>query len=106
MPPPRPPVVEPGRDGDEGITRDPRRRAAGGRRSMNSRFGQFLTRGAILFSLAVTGIFLNRRNLIVLLMAIELLLLSVNFNFVAFSRYLGDIARPGVRVLRADGGRR
>ena len=52
----------------------------------------FLSLGAILFALSVIGIFLNRRNLIVLLMAIELMLLSVNMNFVAFSHYLGDIA--------------
>ena len=52
----------------------------------------FLILGAILFAIAVVGIFLNRKNLIVLLMAIELMLLSVNMNFVAFSHYLGDIA--------------
>ena len=53
--------------------------------------GHFLSVGALLFALAVIGIFLNRRNLIVLLMAIELMLLSVNLNFVAFSHYLGDL---------------
>jgi len=53
--------------------------------------GHFLTLGAILFALSVVGIFLNRRNLIVLLMAIELMLLAVNMNFVAFSYYLGDM---------------
>jgi len=52
----------------------------------------FLILGAILFAISVVGIFLNRKNLIVLLMAIELMLLSVNINFVAFSHYLGDIA--------------
>lgn len=52
----------------------------------------FLILGAILFAISVIGIFLNRKNLIVLLMAIELMLLSVNMNFVAFSHYLGDIA--------------
>ena len=52
----------------------------------------FLSLGAILFALSVIGIFLNRRNLIVLLMAIELMLLAVNLNFVAFSHYLGDMA--------------
>jgi len=51
----------------------------------------FLSLGAILFSLSVIGIFLNRRNLIVLLMAIELMLLAVNLNFIAFSHYLGDM---------------
>ena len=50
--------------------------------------GHFLTLGAMLFALSVLGIFLNRRNLIVLLMAIELMLLAVNLNFVAFSHYL------------------
>lgn len=52
----------------------------------------FLVLGAVLFSLAVAGIFMNRKNLIVLLMSIELMLLAVNINFVAFSYYLGDIA--------------
>jgi len=47
---------------------------------------------ALLFSLSVAGIFLNRKNLIILLMAIELMLLSVNINFIAFSYYLGDMA--------------
>jgi len=52
----------------------------------------FLVLGAILFAISVVGIFLNRRNLIVLLMAIELMLLAVNLNFIAFSYYLGDLA--------------
>ncbi|MGE5769080.1 MAG: NADH-quinone oxidoreductase subunit NuoK [Betaproteobacteria bacterium] len=51
----------------------------------------FLILGAILFAISVVGVFLNRKNLIVLLMAIELMLLSVNMNFVAFSHYLQDI---------------
>ena len=51
----------------------------------------YLVLGAMLFALSVIGIFLNRRNLIVLLMAIELMLLAVNMNFVAFSHYLGDM---------------
>jgi NADH-quinone oxidoreductase subunit K len=51
----------------------------------------YLILGAILFGIAVVGIFLNRKNLIVLLMAIELMLLAVNMNFVAFSSYLNDI---------------
>jgi len=50
----------------------------------------YLTLAAILFSLSVAGIFINRRNLILLLMCIELMLLAVNFNFIAFSRSLGD----------------
>ena len=52
----------------------------------------FLILGAIVFSIGVVGVFLNRKNLIVLLMAIELMLLAVNMNFVAFSHYLGDMA--------------
>ena len=52
----------------------------------------YLILGAILFSLSVVGIFLNRKNLVILLMAIELMLLAVNLNFVAFSHYLGDIS--------------
>ena len=51
----------------------------------------YLILGAILFGIAVVGIFLNRKNLIVLLMAIELMLLAVNMNFVAFSSYLNNI---------------
>ncbi|MBI3524820.1 MAG: NADH-quinone oxidoreductase subunit NuoK [Betaproteobacteria bacterium] len=50
----------------------------------------YLILGAILFALSVVGIFLNRKNLLVLLMAIELMLLAVNMNFVAFSHYLGE----------------
>lgn len=52
----------------------------------------YLVVGALLFAISVVGIFLNRKNLIVLLMAIELMLLSVNMNFIAFSHYLGDNA--------------
>ncbi len=52
----------------------------------------YLVLGAILFAISVVGIFLNRRNLLVLLMAIELMLLAVNLNFVAFSHYLQDMA--------------
>ncbi|MFH2139322.1 MAG: NADH-quinone oxidoreductase subunit NuoK [Pseudomonadota bacterium] len=51
----------------------------------------FLVLGAVLFAISIVGIFLNRKNLIVLLMAIELMLLAVNTNFVAFSHYLNDI---------------
>ena len=54
--------------------------------------GHYLALGGMLFAIAVVGIFLNRRNLIVLLMAIELMLLAVNMNFVAFSHYLGDLS--------------
>jgi NADH-quinone oxidoreductase subunit K len=59
--------------------------------TMGLTLGHFLSLGAILFAISVVGIFLNRRNLIVLLMAIELMLLAVNMNFVAFSHYLGDM---------------
>ncbi|HRD48680.1 MAG: NADH-quinone oxidoreductase subunit NuoK [Candidatus Competibacter sp.] len=50
----------------------------------------YLVLAAILFCLSVAGIFLNRKNVIILLMSIELMLLAVNFNFIAFSRFLGD----------------
>ncbi len=53
---------------------------------------QYLILGAMLFAISVIGIFLNRKNVIVLLMAIELMLLAVNTNFIAFSHYLGDIS--------------
>ena len=52
----------------------------------------YLVLGAVLFAIAVIGIFLNRKNLIVLRTAIDLMLLAVNLNFVAFSHYLGDVA--------------
>lgn len=52
----------------------------------------FLILGALLFAISVVGIFLNRKNLIVLLMAIELMLLAVNTNFIAFSHFLGDLS--------------
>ncbi|NCN70730.1 MAG: NADH-quinone oxidoreductase subunit NuoK [Rhodoferax sp.] len=58
---------------------------------MTLTLGHFLSLGAMLFALSVIGIYLNRKNLIVLLMAIELMLLAVNTNFVAFSHYLGDL---------------
>eukprot|EP00611_Tribonema_gayanum_P015593 TRINITY_DN27479_c0_g1_i1.p3 TRINITY_DN27479_c0_g1~~TRINITY_DN27479_c0_g1_i1.p3 ORF type:complete len:103 (-),score=40.58 TRINITY_DN27479_c0_g1_i1:64-372(-) len=58
---------------------------------MTVSLGHFLAVGAILFAISVVGIFLNRKNLIVLLMAIELMLLAVNLNFVAFSHFLGDM---------------
>ena len=51
-----------------------------------------LTLAALLFSLAIAGIFINRRNVILLLMCVELMLLAVNFNFIIMSRFLGDIA--------------
>ena len=51
----------------------------------------YLTVAAILFTLGVLGIFLNRKNIIIILMSVELILLAVNINFVAFSAYLGDM---------------
>ncbi|KAF3998128.1 NADH-quinone oxidoreductase subunit NuoK [Glaciimonas sp. CA11.2] len=59
---------------------------------MTLSLSHYLILGAILFAIAIVGIFLNRKNIIVLLMAIELMLLSVNINFIAFSYYLGDAA--------------
>ena len=59
---------------------------------MTLTLGHYLSLGALLFALSVVGIFLNRKNLIVLLMCIELMLLAVNMNFIAFSHYLGDMA--------------
>ena len=53
--------------------------------------GHYLTLGAIIFSLGIIGVFLNRKNIIVILMSIELMLLAVNINLVSFSIYLGDI---------------
>jgi NADH-quinone oxidoreductase subunit K len=52
----------------------------------------YLILGSLLFAISVIGIFLNRKNVIILLMAIELMLLAVNLNFIAFSHYLNDIA--------------
>lgn len=59
---------------------------------MELTLSHFLVLGAILFAIGVFGIFLNRRNLIVLLMSVELILLSANMNFVAFSTWSGDLA--------------
>jgi NADH-quinone oxidoreductase subunit K len=53
--------------------------------------GHYLTVGAILFVLGVLGIFINRKNVIIILMSVELILLAVNINFVAFSSFLGDL---------------
>jgi NADH-quinone oxidoreductase subunit K len=52
----------------------------------------YLTVAAIIFTLGIFGIFLNRKNVIVILMSIELMLLAINLNFVAFSAYLGDLS--------------
>ena len=54
--------------------------------------GHFLSLGAVLFALSVVGIFLNRKNVIIILMSVELMLLAVNINLVAFSAFLGDLA--------------
>jgi NADH-quinone oxidoreductase subunit K len=59
---------------------------------MTLTLAHFLVLGAILFAISVIGIFMNRRNVIVVLMAIELMLLAVNINFIAFSHFLGDAA--------------
>ena len=60
--------------------------------------GHYLAVGAILFTLGILGIFLNRKNIIVILMSIELILLSVNINLVAFSRFNGDLLGQGVAL--------
>lgn len=60
--------------------------------------------GAVLFCLSVAGIFLNRKNVIILLMSIELMLLAVNFNFVAFSQFLGDTTEASVCLFYSDRG--
>lgn len=52
----------------------------------------YLLLGSLLFAISVMGLFLNRKNLVVILMAIELMLLSVNMNFIAFSHFLGDLS--------------
>ena len=59
---------------------------------MTLTLGHYLVLGAILFAISIVGIFLNRKNIIVLLMAIELMLLAVNMNFVAFSSWMGDLS--------------
>ncbi len=58
---------------------------------MTLSLAHFLILGAVLFAIAILGIFVNRKNILILLMSIELMLLAVNMNFVAFSHYLGDI---------------
>src|SRR3954453_6713901 len=58
---------------------------------MSIGLGHYLSVGAILFTLGIFGIFLNRKNVIIILMSIELILLAVNINFVAFSTHLGDL---------------
>ena len=65
--------------------------------------GHYLSVAAILFTLGIFGIFLNRKNVIVILMSIELILLAVNINFVAFSTHLGDIVGQVFAHARAHG---
>src|SRR5882762_7722943 len=62
------------------------------RERMTVTLSHYLVLGALLFAVSVVGIFMNRRNIIILLMALELMLLAVNLNFVAFSHFLGDVA--------------
>src|SRR3954471_2805820 len=59
---------------------------------MTLSLAHYLVLGAVLFAISIVGIFLNRKNVIILLMAIELMLLAVNMNFVAFSHYLQDVS--------------
>ena len=59
----------------------------------------YLFLGAIIFTLGVLGIFLNKKNLIIILMSIELILLSVNINFIAFSAYINDISGQIIAML-------
>lgn len=59
---------------------------------MSVSLGHYLILGAIIFTIGVLGIFLNKKNVIIILMSIELLFLSVNINFIAFSSYLNDIS--------------
>ena len=59
---------------------------------MTLSLAHYLILGAILFAISIVGIFLNRKNIIILLMAIELMMLAVNMNFISFSHYLGDAA--------------
>ena len=59
---------------------------------MELTLAHYLTLGAVLFAISVVGIFLNRKNIIIIMMSIELMLLAVNMNFVAFSHFLGDAA--------------
>jgi NADH-quinone oxidoreductase subunit K len=65
---------------------------------MTLEISHYLVLAAILFAISVIGIFLNRRNLIVLLMAIELMLLAVNLNFIAFSHFLGNLAGQAIVI--------
>ena len=61
--------------------------------------GHYLTLGAVIFSIGIIGIFLNRKNIIVILMSIELILLAVNINLVSFSIYLQDLSTGHRRLV-------
>ena len=74
-----------------GVGSGPAGRGRGGVGAMTIGLGHYLAVGAILFTLGILGIFLNRKNIIVILMSIELILLAVNINLVAFSTFIGDI---------------
>src|SRR3954467_3610305 len=71
---------------------------------MSIGLGHYLSVGAILFTLGIFGIFLNRKNVIIILMSIELILLAVNINFVAFSSHLGDIMGQWCALIVLAGG--
>src|SRR5690606_8991732 len=81
--------ARPGRGAGAGQTSHPESGPGEGLASMVT-VAHYLVLAAILFSLSVAGIFINRKNVILLLMCIELMLLAVNFNFIAFSRMLDD----------------
>ena len=64
--------------------------------------GHYLTLGAVIFSIGIIGIFLNRKNIIVILMSIELILLAVNINLVAFSIFLGDLTGTNLHFIHSN----
>ncbi len=80
-----------GRGGRQGRVRRGHHPRGGGAGAMTIGLGHYLTVAAILFTLGIFGIFLNRKNVIVILMSIELMLLAVNINLVAFSSFMGDL---------------
>jgi NADH-quinone oxidoreductase subunit K len=94
-----------GRKRSDGVELKDIRRGRGSANGNRSR--PLSVRRRALFTIGVFGIFLNRKNVIVILMSIELILLAVNINLVAFSAFLGDLTGPGFRDVGADGrGRR
>ena len=92
------------REDDRGMRQSPKQ---GGHLMATIGLEHYLTVAAILFALGIFGIFMNRKNVIVILMSVELILLAVNINFVAFSAYLGDLVGQVFAHVRADrrGGR-